>query len=199
MSSNTFVVIHFRLNNVFIKNTFFDVDGFSYIFDSVAIKSLVICSLEKLKATVNARNNRITLGLYDLESPTRHQISPLAYGSIRREKVRDLSGIGSLLSASSRIQSSCHWIFRLWSFLHQPSRTKCSDTSCWGEGFHDGDEQEQIRLETMHKITNLFQDNTHRTPEITWKTQIEKNHRVNRESIIIENYKEKKKTLQPLQ
>jgi len=44
---------------------------------------------------------------------------------------------------------------------------QCSDTSCWGKGFHDGDRQEQIRSETMHKIADLSQDNTHRTPEFT--------------------------------
>jgi len=38
----------------------------------------------------------------------------------------------------------------------------------------------------MHKITYLSQDNTHRTPEITWKTQTWKNHGVTRKSTIIE-------------
>ena len=49
----------FRLNNFFIKNTLFDAEGFSYVFDSVAIKSLVVFYLETLRATTNARDNRI--------------------------------------------------------------------------------------------------------------------------------------------
>jgi len=85
-----------------------------------------------LKATIDTRDNRIALGLSDLRFFTHHQTSLLACGSFHRVEDRDLSGIGSLLSASFRTRSSRHWIFRLWSFLHHPSQTKGSDTSCWG-------------------------------------------------------------------
>ena len=39
---------------------------------------------------------RLPLGPFDLESPTRHRTSPLAYGSFHREEDRYLSDIGSL-------------------------------------------------------------------------------------------------------
>ena len=47
----------------------------------------------------------------------------------------------------------------------------------------------------MHKITELSQNNLHRTPEITWKTQIWKNHEVACKSIIIKRLQGEKENL----
>jgi len=102
--------------------------------------------------------------------------SALAYGAFLREENRNISGIGSVRSASFKTRNSRHWIFWPWSFLHQPSRTKCSDISSWGIGFHDGD-KEQIKSETTHKITG--HQNVRRKPK-------QENHRVTRKSAIIE-------------
>jgi len=59
----------------------------------------------------------------------------------------------------------------------------------WGKGFHDGDEQEQMRSETMHKIADLSKI-IHTTPEFTWKTQTGKNHGVAHKFTIIDRIQE---------
>ena len=48
-----------RLNNFFIKKILFEAEGFSYIFERAAIKSMVVFSLETLNATVDTRDNQI--------------------------------------------------------------------------------------------------------------------------------------------
>jgi len=49
-----------KLNNFFIEKILFEAEDFSYIFDSVIIKSLVVFSLETLNEIVDIRVNRIT-------------------------------------------------------------------------------------------------------------------------------------------
>jgi len=88
------------LNNFFIKKILFETEGFLYIFDNAAIKFLVIFSLETLNAIIDARDNQIT--------DRAHSMSYISFSfwAFPREEDKNLSGTGSLQSASFKTRSS---------------------------------------------------------------------------------------------
>ena len=70
-------------------------------------------------------------------------------------------------------------------------------TWCWGKGFHNGDEQEHIISEAMHKITDLSQDNIQNTKNYVKNPNREKITESLANPLLMRDYRENKKSSQP--
>jgi len=62
-----------------------------------------------------------------------------------------------------------------------------------GKGFHNGNEQEQIRSKERNNIADLSKDNKHRIPELCEKPKIGKNNELLANPLLSRDYREKKK------
>ena len=166
----------FMLNNIFIKNTLFDAEVSCTSWIASPSSHWSSFHWRRWRQASMLGIIELHLGLSDLESSTHHQTSSLDCGFFFLEKDRELFGTCNFRSASSRTRSSCHWIFQLWSFLHQTSRTKAPIPVIGA----------RIFLMTMNKNrsdqkknenADLSKYNTKSTPKIIWKIQNKKKPR----------------------